>query len=219
MTPSGSTRSMSASTSRSGQRAGQSPKRTRQSTPKVVSVARHRSSTRMKRYERKRGCAVRPISIFGRNISKPRSVRRSAANASRCGCVFTQAQNAASGMGAELSAKAESSQEGDGRRERFSGAFSTRRRCPKSGAQRQQSQGKREGRRPKSGGRPAYDCRRTSALGLTAIPSAPRHAALEPRRAGLDRLGAVLDPRPAGLARGHSSASCQGQRDQYLSDV
>jgi hypothetical protein len=100
-------------------------------------------------------------------------------------------------MGAELSAKAESSQEGDGRRERFSGAFSTLRRCPKSGAQRQQSQGKREGRRSKSGGRPAYDRRRTSAFGLTAIPSAPAHAELEPWRARFDRFGAVLDARTA----------------------
>src|SRR5580704_8198360 len=53
---------------------------------------------------------LRPEATRGRNISKPRSVRRSAANPSRCGWVLTQARNAASGMGAELSAKAESSQ-------------------------------------------------------------------------------------------------------------
>jgi hypothetical protein len=37
-------------------------------------------------------------------------------------------------------------------------------------------------------------------LGLAAVPGPPRHFELEPGLSGLDRFGAVLDPRAAGLA-------------------
>jgi hypothetical protein len=46
-------------------------------------------------------------------------------------------------------------------------------------------------------------------LGLAAVPCPPRHFELEPRLPGLDRFGAVLDPRPAGLAAGHFQSAAQ----------
>ena len=41
-------------------------------------------------------------------------------------------------------------------------------------------------------------------FGLAAVPCPPRHFELEPGLPGLDRLGAVLDPRTAFFRRLHS---------------